>query len=102
MLYANLLSLATANSSSILQNNLAQQYSSSKLNMLYSIRQGLNASHLASAGWYGDMMASRSVVIIVVNVLMMAGTILWVMLLLPYILSVTKINNRVLSLVRMR
>ena len=59
MLYSNLMTLASANSTSILLNNLNQQYTSSKLNMLYSIREGLSASHTTSVGWYSDMMKGR-------------------------------------------
>jgi hypothetical protein len=45
------------------------------------------------------MVDNRKVATVAVNALIMGVTILWVILVLPYILSVTKINNRVLSLV---
>jgi maltodextrin utilization protein YvdJ len=67
--------------------------------MLYSMRGALNASNDVSQNWYSSKIGFRKTVIIVVNSVMMGVTILWVVLLLPYILSVTKINNRVLSLV---
>lgn len=67
--------------------------------MLYSIRNALNSSNEASHSWYNSKMTSRKIIIIAVNAAIMGVAILWVILLLPYILSVTKINNRVLSLV---
>ena len=69
--------------------------------MLYVLRNSLNASNEVSHNWYASKISYRKTIIIVVNSVMMGVTILWVILLLPYILSVTKINNRVLSLVHL-
>lgn len=67
--------------------------------MLQSIRHALNESNTLNLNWYNSKIASRKITVIAVNCLMMGAAIIWVIILLPYILSVTKINNRVLSLV---
>lgn len=59
----------------------------------------MNASNAVGWEWYGKALTTRQGIVIGVNCLIIGGVLLWLILLLPYVLSVTKINNRVLSLV---
>lgn len=79
--------------------NLYEKYISSKLNQLYSIRYTYNSSNTQISKWYSDFSVQKKNIVIGIHIAMMLTILLWVILLLPYILSVTKINNRVLSLV---
>jgi hypothetical protein len=82
-----------------LQSNIYQKYSSAKMNEIYSLKQALSVSNNNQRNWYKDITSNKSNIIIIVSSVMIAGIILWLVFLLPYVLSVTKINNRVLSLV---
>jgi hypothetical protein len=69
------------------------------MNEIYSLKQALSVSNNNQRNWYKDITSNKSNIIIIVSSVMIAGIILWLVFLLPYVLSVTKINNRVLSLV---
>lgn len=69
------------------------------MNEIYSLKRALNASNANQWAQYKSTTANTTNIIIAVCSIMIGGIILWLVLLLPYVLSVTKINNRVLSLV---
>lgn len=96
---SNYVSFVAAVENKNLSSNLYEKFSSARVNMLQSIRYALNESNTLNLNWYNSKIASRKITVIAVNCLMMGAAIIWVIILLPYILSVTKINNRVLSLV---
>lgn len=80
-------------------NNLYQKYHSAKLNMLQALRTTLSNTNNLQRGQYEAEMKTRANVIIGLCITMMACALLWIIVVLPEVLSVTKINNRVLSLV---
>lgn len=74
-------------------------YLSVKSNQIFSIRQGSLETLEDVISAYYDQVSMHKIIFYVLSAVMLFGVILWFFTSIPYVLSVTKINNRVLSLV---
>jgi hypothetical protein len=81
------------------QSNIYIKYYSMNVNEPYVIRPFLSQSNSENKQWYDVLIEEYKKVIVGVNIALMVTAILWAVLLMPYALSVARINNRVLSLV---
>lgn len=89
-LYSNPLSYAS---------NPFLMYLAVKSNQIFSIRQGSLKTLDDVITAYNNQVSMFTIIFYVLSAVMVFGVIIWFFTSIPYVLSVTKINNRVLSLV---
>ena len=74
-------------------------YLAIKYNTLFSIKTGSAETIADVLKAYNNQVSIHKIIFYVLSALMLLGIIIWFFTSIPYVLSVTKINNRVLSLV---
>lgn len=89
-LYSNPLSYAS---------NPYLMYLAVKSNQIFSIRKGSLQTLDDVISAYNDQVSMFTIIFYVLSAVMLFGVVIWFFTSIPYVLSVTKINNRVLSLV---
>lgn len=89
-LYSNPLSYAS---------NPYLMYLAVKSNQIFSIRKGSLKTLDDVISAYNDQVSMFTIIFYVLSAVMVFGVVIWFFTSIPYVLSVTKINNRVLSLV---
>lgn len=74
-------------------------YLYAKYNVLFSMKDASSDTTNDVLTAYGNQVSIHKTVFYVLSALMLLAVIVWFFTSIPYVLSVTKINNRVLSLV---